>query len=134
MTVLRNAAEEASRASLTYFDHVIGVAVNGDHTHTYQRGMSMPVRALTEEPEPGKRTRRKREKRDPDLPKRPMTAYLLFCNQGRETVKKELPENATHKDIIAELTQRWAKVPDEEKKVCPPTRAHHSVHLSVSRF
>lgn len=115
--MLRNAAEEASTASLTYFNHVIGVAANGDHTHPYQRGMSMPARGMTEEPETGKRIRRKREKRDPDLPKRPMTAYLLFCNHGRETVKRELPAGATHKDIIAELTLRWSNVPDEEKKV-----------------
>lgn len=130
MNMLRDAAEEASRASLTYFDHAIGVAANGDHTHTYQHGISMPARAMTEDPETGKRTRRKREKRDPDLPKRPMTAYLLFCNHGRETVKRELPETASHKDIIAELTQRWSKVPDEEKKVYKHVLPQHT---SVSR-
>lgn len=117
--MLRNAAEEASRAGLAYFDHIIGTAPNGDHTYTYTRGMSVPARATTEEPEgPLKRQRRKREKRDPDLPKRPMTAYLLFCNQGRETVKKDLGDGASHKDVIAELTKRWAEVPEDEKKVC----------------
>lgn len=122
MTMLRNAADHASRASLAYFDQIIG-APNGEQhqfTTTYTRALSVapPVRATTEEPEgPLKRPRRKREKRDPDLPKRPMTAYLLFCNQGRETVKKDLGDGASHKDVIAELTRRWAEVPEDEKKV-----------------
>ena len=126
MTMLRNAAEEASRAGLAYFDHVMGTTtvappppLHGDPL-PYVRGMSMPplpFRAVTEEPE-GPKRKRKREKRDPDMPKRPMTAYLLFCQEGRETVKKDLGENATHKDVLAELTRRWKEMPEGEKKVC----------------
>ncbi|KAL7267675.1 hypothetical protein RUND412_009728 [Rhizina undulata] len=122
MTMLRNAAEEASRAGLAYFDHVAGTAsiIPTDISTgslSYVRGMSMPpmpIRASTEEPE--SKRKRKREKRDPDMPKRPMTAYLLFCHEGRETVKKDLGAAASHKDIMAELTRRWKEMPDEEKK------------------
>lgn len=118
MTLLRNAAEEASRSGLAFFDLFINFGnEQQQHSHLFFR------RGPTEEPE-GPKKRAKRAKRDPAMPKRPMTAYLLFCHEGRETVKNDLGPNATHKDVIAELTRRWSDTPDEQKKVCQTTYPH----------
>lgn len=113
MTLLRNAADEASRAGLAFFDLFLGPGTEQQSHIFFQRGP-------TEELE-GPKKRAKRAKRDPAMPKRPMTAYLLFCHQGRETVKSDLGPNATHKDVIAELTRRWSDTPDDQKKVCEIT-------------
>ncbi|CAZ81310.1 unnamed protein product [Tuber melanosporum] len=108
MTLLRNAADEASRTGLAFFDIFIG-------SGTEQPSQIALQRSTTEEPE-GPKKRAKRAKRDPAMPKRPMTAYLLFCHQGRDTVKADLGPNATHKDILAELTKRWSETPEDQKK------------------
>jgi len=116
MTLLRNAADEASRAGLAFFDLFIGSGTEQQSHLFFQRG-------LTEEPV-GPKKRAKRPKRDPNMPKRPMTAYLLFCHQGRETVKADLGPNVTHKEVIAELTKRWLDTPEDQKKVCEITNQY----------
>ncbi|PWW71529.1 HMG-box, partial [Tuber magnatum] len=111
MTLLRNAADEASRAGLVFFDLCIapGTEQQQQQSHVFfQRG-------TTEEPQVPKK-RAKRAKRDPAMPKRPMTAYLLFCHQGRDTVKADLGPDASHKEVLAELTKRWSDTPEDQKK------------------
>ncbi|CUS12057.1 unnamed protein product [Tuber aestivum] len=110
MTVLRNSADEASRAIISLFNHFI--ASGSDQQ---QQSHALFQRGPTEEPE-GPKRRARRPKRDPAMPKRPMTAYLLFCHQGRDTVKADLGPDATHKDVLAELTKRWSDTPDDQKK------------------
>ena len=41
-----------------------------------------------------------------DKPKKPKSAYLLFCDQARPVVKKEMPDLSA-KEIISELARRW---------------------------
>lgn len=41
-----------------------------------------------------------------DKPKKPKSAYLIFCEQTRPVVKKEMP-NLSAKEIISELARRW---------------------------
>ena len=41
-----------------------------------------------------------------DRPKRAKSAYLVFCEQTRPVVKKEMP-NLSAKEIISELARRW---------------------------
>ena len=41
-----------------------------------------------------------------DRPKKAKSAYLLFCEQTRPLVKKEMP-NLVAKEIISELARRW---------------------------
>ena len=53
--------------------------------------------------------------RDPELPKRPKSAYLLFCKEARSKVKEELP-NARLPEIAKKLGQLWAKCDGDEKK------------------
>lgn len=53
----------------------------------------------------------KKSKKD-DKPKKAKSAYLLFCEQTRPVVKKEMPDLSA-KEIISELARRW----QEQKQV-----------------
>lgn len=128
MAMLQNAANEASRAGLAYFDLVahgvpIGIGMNGESMGMhYSRGMSLPPgRAMTEEPEyEGLKRKRKRpvKPKDPNAPKKPATPFFLFCSEGRATVKSDMGEGVEFRDIQAELKRRWEELAIEEKKVC----------------
>lgn len=48
----------------------------------------------------------KKLKKNQDKPKKTKSAYLVFCEQNRPLVKKEMP-NLVAKEIISELARRW---------------------------
>ncbi|KAI5966087.1 NHP10 [Candida margitis] len=56
--------------------------------------------------------------RDPDLPKRPTNAYLLFCEQEKERLRQqqqEDPENNT-RDLSKAMTEAWKGLSEEDRK------------------
>jgi hypothetical protein len=58
-------------------------------------------------------------KKDPNAPKKPRTAYLIFCADKRKEAKEELGEGAAPKDILSHLGTMWTeakKDPDEFNK------------------
>lgn len=48
--------------------------------------------------------------KDPNAPKRPLSAYMFFCNKNRELVKKELGVESTMISVTRELGSRWREV------------------------
>ncbi len=65
----------------------------------------------------------KKAKKDPNAPKRPLTAYFLFGQDNRETIKNELMKDATPEEqkkivtlVAKELGTRWKALTAEEKK------------------
>lgn len=62
-----------------------------------------------------KRKRTTKKEKDPDAPKRPLSSYMLFCQEERENVKEEHPDFKA-KDILSELGRRWKALDDDEKK------------------
>lgn len=59
---------------------------------------------------------KKRKVRDPNQPKRPLSAYLSFQLKTRQAVKDSLGETATQKEILSEIAERWSKLNDDERK------------------
>jgi hypothetical protein len=58
-------------------------------------------------------------KKDPNAPKKPKSAYLIFCADKREEAKEELGDGAAPKDVLSQLGKMWAeakKDPDEFNK------------------
>jgi len=51
----------------------------------------------------------KRKKKDPNAPKRPLSAFFLFCADERPAVKAAHPEYSVG-DVAKEMGERWAKV------------------------
>ena len=67
----------------------------------------------------GKGKAKGKAKKDPNAPKKPRSAYLIFCADKREEAKEELGEGAAPKDILSHLGTMWAEAkqdPDEFNK------------------
>jgi len=60
--------------------------------------------------------KRKKAKKDPDAPKRNMSAYFLFSVHIRPTVKEENPE-AAFGDIARIISAKYKALKDSERKV-----------------
>lgn len=54
--------------------------------------------------------------RDPDLPKRPTNAYLIFCEMERERIKNEIDDTSGTPDLSKSLTEAWKNLDDEKRK------------------
>lgn len=56
--------------------------------------------------------------RDPNLPKRPTNAYLIFCEIEKERIRQESGENnlAMFQDLGKSLTEKWKSLDEEAKK------------------
>jgi hypothetical protein len=74
---------------------------------------------------PSKPLKRKREKKvkDPNAPKRPLTAMFLYASAAREIVKNDLaaalgPDEKIQPNAVnLEITKRWNEMADEDKEV-----------------
>ena len=65
-----------------------------------------------------KKKRAKKEK-DPNAPKRPLTAYFLYSTHARPEVKKDLGDSATPVEVNNEILKRWKEMAADKKEVCP---------------
>ncbi|SCU80435.1 LAME_0B03136g1_1 [Lachancea meyersii CBS 8951] len=62
---------------------------------------------------PKSKTKRKKGKeRDPNLPKRPTNAYLLFCEMNKESMK----QNSGPNDVSKALTDAWKALDENGRK------------------
>jgi transcriptional regulator HMO1 len=64
----------------------------------------------------GKKKKRQRKEKDPNAPKRPLTAYFLYATQARPAVKTMMPTSSA-KEVNDEILRRWTTMPDGEKIV-----------------
>ncbi|KAG8865292.1 hypothetical protein FRB96_000182 [Tulasnella sp. 330] len=67
----------------------------------------------------GKKGKEKKERkpkvpRDPNMPKKPPSAYLLFQNERRASIKEKHPEFSNHM-LLQELSRLWSAMPEESK-------------------
>ena len=63
--------------------------------------------------EPG--GKRKKAKKDPNAPKKNMTAYFLYSMHARPKVKEDYPD-ATFGDIAKIISKQYKSLTDKEKK------------------
>lgn len=57
--------------------------------------------------------------RDPDLPKRPTNAYLMFCDKEKERIKTDLMASnsgSAAQDVSKILAEAWRCLDDDQKK------------------
>eukprot|EP00730_Choanoeca_flexa_P018873 TRINITY_DN9201_c0_g1_i2.p1 TRINITY_DN9201_c0_g1~~TRINITY_DN9201_c0_g1_i2.p1 ORF type:complete len:211 (+),score=81.21 TRINITY_DN9201_c0_g1_i2:47-679(+) len=83
----------------------------------YQKEMEDYVPAEEyQEKETGATSKKKAKKvKDPNAPKRPMSAFFVFSGERREKVKEENPDFAA-KDVARRLGEEWAALDEEGKK------------------
>merc|ERR1712168_1219767 len=77
----------------------------------------MPPKGKRGRPKKGEE-KKQRKKKDPNAPKRPMSAYFLFMNATRPTVRKENPD-ASIGEVAKILGKMWGEIePAEKAKLC----------------
>lgn len=62
-----------------------------------------------------KTTKSSSKKKDPNAPKRPLSAYLFFCQSERPLVKEEFPD-MKGTNVMRELSVRWNKTSEEDRE------------------
>ena len=76
--------------------------------------------------EEGKKRKRgpanhEKKKRDPNMPRKPASAYILFQNDVREEIRKQNPDQP-YAVVLNKISEAWAALTNEQKKVlacCP---------------
>lgn len=53
--------------------------------------------------------------KDKNAPKKPMNAYMIYCNEHRAEVKDSLGEKADFKSIVQKLSADWKSLDDKSK-------------------
>ena len=57
---------------------------------------------------------KKKEKKDFNAPKRPVTAFFFFQSERRLTLKKESP-NMENKEMVCKMSEEWKKMNEKDK-------------------
>merc|ERR1712098_967715 len=64
-----------------------------------------------------KKSKKSKKEVDPDKPKRPMAAYMLWVNdKGRDSIRKSNPEMSM-KEVVKECGSKWQSMAASQKKV-----------------
>ncbi|KIM20726.1 hypothetical protein M408DRAFT_54305, partial [Serendipita vermifera MAFF 305830] len=53
--------------------------------------------------------------KDPNAPKRPPSAYLLYQNEVRKDIREQNPD-MKYPEVLQEISKMWTALSDEEKK------------------
>ena len=66
----------------------------------------------------GKKKKRKNKKadKDPNAPRRPMSAYLMFQNAIRQEMKEKNPD-VSYKELIGQVGEAWKQLGEDGQKV-----------------
>ncbi|KAL2154118.1 hypothetical protein VTH82DRAFT_2794 [Thermothelomyces myriococcoides] len=62
----------------------------------------------------GGKTEKKRSKKDPNAPKRGLSAYMFFANEQRENVREENP-GVSFGQVGKILGERWKALSDKQR-------------------
>ncbi|PSR88330.1 High mobility group B protein like [Actinidia chinensis var. chinensis] len=72
-------------------------------------------KAKSTEPK-AKKVKKEKKTKDPNLPKRPQTAFFLFMDEFRKSYKKANPDCKSVAAVAKEGGEKWKSMTDEEKK------------------
>ncbi|KAJ6264545.1 hypothetical protein Dda_0692 [Drechslerella dactyloides] len=146
LDTLANAAHSASYAAGQYMEAAFPGLSLGDRSFfgAFPRPTAAAVRgasaaptepeddaaAAAEDGNPAKRRKRGKNTtpKDPNAPKKPLTAYFAFAKVGRPEVVAELP-GASNKEITEELATRWANMKDTGEQ--QPFRDQYAIEMKT---
>jgi hypothetical protein len=87
-----------------------------DQEDTKERGQQQEETPVQKTPTGEKEeTRRKKKKKDPNAPKRPKTAYQLFCDAHRSQIRQQSESVLSLGQVSAKLSELWKQATAEEK-------------------
>lgn len=56
-------------------------------------------------------------KKDPNLPKRPLSSYMFFCNLNRDKTREKLGKDSTMISVTKELSKQWKLVKNNKSEL-----------------
>lgn len=62
----------------------------------------------------GKNEKKQKKEKDPNAPKRPLSAYILFCNAKRSEIRSAHPDMDA-KDVTREMGKMWRELSEQEQ-------------------
>ena len=62
------------------------------------------------------KTCKKKKEKDPNAPRKPISAYFFFQRERREILKNEKPD-FENRQIVALMRVEWMRMSNDEKKV-----------------
>eukprot|EP00542_Grammatophora_oceanica_P019216 CAMPEP_0194029364 /NCGR_PEP_ID=MMETSP0009_2-20130614/3099_1 /TAXON_ID=210454 /ORGANISM="Grammatophora oceanica, Strain CCMP 410" /LENGTH=424 /DNA_ID=CAMNT_0038668997 /DNA_START=55 /DNA_END=1329 /DNA_ORIENTATION=- len=57
-----------------------------------------------------------KKKKDPNAPKRALSAYIYFCTNNRESIKSSMKEGTTQGELMSEMGRQWKELTDKKKE------------------
>ena len=120
LTTLQNSIGDLLRAYMTHCNTIVGGgSSNSLDISNFLNNVSGEPLALLETKQ---RRRRAKKEKDPNAPKRPLTAYFLYSHHARDIIKNDLKAAANgvepkSQEVQDEATRRWNNMAVEEKKV-----------------
>lgn len=60
--------------------------------------------------------KQRKANRDPNAPKRPPSAYLLFQNEIREDMRQQF-KDLSYSDVLGKISEAWKNLTDDQRKV-----------------
>jgi len=120
---LNGAIEGAIKAYITHSNNVLeGKEALSHESLNVLNNVSQQVAQtganIKAEDEVKPKRRRIAKPKDPNAPKRPLTAYLLYLEEMRPTIQQDLGEGQKRGDISSEGTRRWHTLTPEQQQVC----------------
>lgn len=55
-----------------------------------------------------------KKRKDPDMPKKPLSSFLFFCSDNRENVRKNEPDLSMG-GVMKELGKKWKTITDKQR-------------------
>ncbi|GFH32695.1 HMG box domain-containing protein [Haematococcus lacustris] len=55
------------------------------------------------------------KKKDPNAPKKPLSSYMIWCQENRERIKTDHPDMKLT-EISSEMGRQWKEVDEDTKK------------------
>jgi hypothetical protein len=71
--------------------------------------------------------------RDPDMPKRPASSYLLFQNEVRKELKSKNP-NMSQTELLPAIAKLWSEMTPDQKLVSSVVYSGYHFLTNLSRF
>ena len=62
------------------------------------------------------KTKLVKKQKDPNAPKKPMSAYMFYCTSNRETIKQEF-QDISNKELLVKIGESWRSMAGDDKQV-----------------
>ena len=118
LTTLQSAIGDLIHAYLAHTNNILG---GGPSTGADTLAISNPLGFSGTSVDIASKKKKAKKERDPNAPKRPLTAYFLYAQHARKIIREDLgADNIDLKpgDIATEATRRWHAMSLEEQEVC----------------